>query len=187
MEKINKIRRKWLSLGGVILGNAMLSNQLLAAVSPALVMPKVLSFKNVNNAERITVPITNGKITNKSTLDKLNYFMRDRRSQAVHPIDTKLFTKLYNIQKNLGLSNAQIQLISGYRAPAVNAHMHATRRGVAKNSYHTRGQAMDIRIPDVALVKLRQTALNLANGGVGYYPRSNFVHIDTGPVRQWRG
>jgi uncharacterized protein YcbK (DUF882 family) len=185
MTEINKERRKWLSLGGIVLGATLLPNELLAAVSTP--KPRVLTFRNINNGERLTSSLKDGKITNKTDLKKLDYLLRDRRTQQIHRIEPQLFSKLYQIQGNLGLRNTEIQIICGYRAPATNAAMSARSRGVAQNSYHMRGQAIDFRIDGISLAKVRKVAANLNKGGVGYYPRSNFVHIDVGPNRTWSG
>ena len=185
MTEINKERRKWLSLGGIVLGATLLPNELLAAGSTP--KPRVLTFRNINNGERLTSSLKDGKITNKTDLKKLDYLLRDRRTQQIHRIEPQLFSKLYQIQGNLGLRNTEIQIICGYRAPATNAAMSARSRGVAQNSYHMRGQAIDFRIDGISLAKVRKVAANLNKGGVGYYPRSNFVHIDVGPNRTWSG
>ena len=185
MTEINKERRKWLSLGGIVLGATLLPNELLAAVSTP--KPRVLTFRNINNGERLTSSLKDGKITNKTDLKKLDYLLRDRRTQQIHRIEPQLFSKHYQIQGNLGLRNTEIQIICGYRAPATNAAMSARSRGVAQNSYHMRGQAIDFRIDGISLAKVRKVAANLNKGGVGYYPRSNFVHIDVGPNRTWSG
>ena len=185
MTEINKERRKWLSLGGIGLGATLLPNELLAAVTTP--KPRVLTFRNINNGERLTSSLKDGKITNKTDLKKLDYLLRDRRTQQIHRIEPQLFSKLYQIQGNLGLRNTEIQIVCGYRAPATNAAMSARSRGVAQNSYHMRGQAIDFRIDGISLAKVRKVAANLNKGGVGYYPRSNFVHIDVGPNRTWSG
>ncbi len=82
-------------------------------------------------------------------------------------------------------TNKPVQLISGYRSLDTNDELRARSRGVAKHSYHTKGQAMDFHIEGISLSNIRKAALSMRAGGVGYYPRSNFVHIDTGPVRHW--
>ena len=91
---------------------------------------------------------------------------------------------MFRLQGLLGTSKP-VQLISGYRSIDTNNELRARSRGVAKKSYHTRGQAMDFHIEGVSLANIRKAALSMRAGGVGYYPRSNFVHIDTGPVRHW--
>ncbi len=185
MSKINYERRKWLSLGGIILGASMLPNSVLAMVSTP--KPRILAFRNVNTGERLSAAFSPGTGFNVSILKKLDYFMRDKRTNQVHRMDPNLFMKLYRIQGNLGLQTAEIQIICGYRSAATNAMRHRQSRGVASNSYHVKGKAIDFRIDGAPLARIKQTAEKLNNGGVGFYPRSNFVHIDTGPARTWRG
>ena len=185
MNEINQHRRKWLSLGGIILGASLLPTSVLASVSTP--KPRLLNFRNINTGEKLASSFVYGKGFSAATLKKLDHLLRDRRSNQIHKMDPQLFSKLYNIQTHLGARHSEILIISGYRAPATNAAMRRRSRGVASNSYHTRGQAIDFRIDGVSLAKIKQAAERLNNGGVGYYPRSNFVHIDTGPVRTWRG
>ncbi|ACA31316.1 YcbK family protein [Histophilus somni] len=186
MNEINQNRRKWLSLGGIILSAALLPQSVLA-VLPKPSKSKFLSFRNINTGERFRGEFFANKGFSSSDLKKIDHLMRDKRNNQIHKMDPKLFHKFVHIQNNLGLQNSEIQIICGYRSPASNSAMLRSGRGVARNSYHTRGQAIDFRIEGVSLAKLRQTAENLKNGGVGYYPRSNFIHVDTGPVRTWRG
>ncbi|SUC09325.1 Bacterial protein of uncharacterised function (DUF882) [Pasteurella canis] len=185
MNTINHSRRKWLSLGGIVLGASLLPNSLLAAVSTP--KPRILRFRNINTGDKFSSEFLPSKGFSSVALKKLDYLMRDKRNNHMHRMDPKLFLKFYRLQSSLGLRNSEIQIICGYRSPASNAAMRRKSHGVASNSYHTRGQAIDFRIDGVPLVKLRQAAEKLNNGGVGYYPRSNFIHIDTGPVRTWRG
>lgn len=185
MNTINQSRRRWLSLGGIILGASLLP----ACVSATLSTPKPLSlrFRNINTGEVLTSKFHDGKGFVAAELKKLNHIMRDRRTNQVKRIDPNLFLKVSRMQTVLGLRSAEVVIISGYRSAQTNAAMRRTSRGVASNSYHILGQAMDLQISGVPLVKVRNAAEKLANGGVGYYPRSNFVHVDTGPVRTWRG
>ncbi|OOF58161.1 YcbK family protein [Rodentibacter myodis] len=185
MSKINHHRRKWLSLGGVVLGASMLPNTVLAMVSTP--KPRILAFRNVNTGERLSAAFSPSEGFNSSMLKKLDYFMRDKRTNQVHRMDPNLFMKFYRIQSNLGLQTAEIQVICGYRSAATNAMRHRQSRGVASNSFHVKGQAIDFRLDTVSLFNVKRAAENLNNGGVGFYPHSNFVHIDTGPVRTWRG
>jgi uncharacterized protein YcbK (DUF882 family) len=112
--------------------------------------------------------------------------MRDWRTGDEHFIDPTLFDALHAIGGRLETRQAY-QIISGYRSPKTNAMLHAHSDGVAEHSQHVLGKAIDVRIEGVELANLRNAALDLSAGGVGYYPQSNFVHIDTGRVRQWRG
>ena len=112
--------------------------------------------------------------------------MRDWRNGDEHVMDPRLFDVLHGVQAKLG-TNKPFQLISGYRSPETNAHLHAESGQVASHSQHMLGKASDIRVEGVALDHLRNAALSLKAGGVGFYPVSNFVHVDVGPVRQWSG
>jgi uncharacterized protein YcbK (DUF882 family) len=99
-------------------------------------------------------------------------------------MDPKLFDLLHTLSNKLENRNA-FQIISGYRSPESNRKLRQATSGVAKKSFHLAGQAVDIRLPGRNLAQLRRAALNLQAGGVGYYPRSNFIHMDTGPRRRW--
>ncbi|EHK89615.1 YcbK family protein [Aggregatibacter actinomycetemcomitans] len=185
MSNINHSRRKWLSLGGIVLGATLLPDTVLAVVSTP--RPRMLSFRNINTQEKLSAEFVLGRGFSNTTLRLLDHLLRDKRNNQVHKMDPQLFTKFYRVQQNLGLRNTEIQIICGYRSAASNAAMHRRSRGVASNSYHIRGQAIDFRIDGVSLAKLRDAVEALNDGGVGFYPRSNFVHMDTGPVRTWRG
>jgi uncharacterized protein YcbK (DUF882 family) len=112
--------------------------------------------------------------------------LRDWRNGEEHPMDPRLFDTLHEINARLDTSSP-FQVISGYRSPATNAMMHARSSGVAEHSQHVLGKACDIRVEGVALRNLRSAALDVGAGGVGYYPVSNFVHVDVARVRQWTG
>lgn len=185
MQQVNIQRRKWLSLGGIVLGASVLPNQVMAALStPA---PLKLRFNNINTGDKYVASFAEGRGLTANDLGRLNYLMRDRRSGQVTRMDVNLFYKLNQIQRRLGLRNAEVMVVSGYRSAQTNEAMRRYSRGVASNSYHIRGQAVDFFISGVPLAKVKSAAESLNNGGVGYYPGSNFVHIDTGPVRTWRG
>lgn len=112
--------------------------------------------------------------------------LRDWRTGEVAEMDPALFDALHSIGERLE-TRAPFQIISGYRSPRTNALLHARSKGVASTSQHTLGKAVDVRVPGVELRNLRKAALDIGAGGVGFYPVSNFVHIDTGRVRQWSG
>jgi uncharacterized protein YcbK (DUF882 family) len=112
--------------------------------------------------------------------------MRDWRNGQEHAMDPRLFDLLHAVQLKLEV-NRPVQLISGYRSPATNAMLHAESGQVAAHSQHLLGKASDIRIEGVDLSNLHRAALGLKAGGVGFYPQSDFVHVDVGPVRQWSG
>ncbi|RRQ20018.1 DUF882 domain-containing protein [Thiohalobacter thiocyanaticus] len=119
-----------------------------------------------------------------SALADLNHLLRDHRSGEVWDMDPALLDQLYLLQRQVGVERPY-QVISGYRSPSTNAMLRGQSSGVAKRSLHMQGRAIDIRLPGVKLSKLREAALTLQAGGVGYYPQSNFVHLDTGRVRFW--
>lgn len=109
-------------------------------------------------------------------LKELNYFLRDHRSGDVHPIDPKLLDLLHRLQKAAG-SGTVFDVISGYRSPKTNASLRRKGAGVARNSYHMQGKAIDVKCPKM-LKFIRDLAKSYAQGGVGYYPRSGFIHLD---------
>jgi uncharacterized protein YcbK (DUF882 family) len=112
--------------------------------------------------------------------------MRDWRTGDEHFIDPSLFDALHTIAGRLE-TRTPFQIISGYRSPRTNAMLHSRSSGVAEHSQHMLGKAIDVRVEGVELSNLRRAALSVGAGGVGYYPVSNFVHVDTGRVRQWSG
>ncbi|WP_207460328.1 DUF882 domain-containing protein [Azospirillum sp. SYSU D00513] len=117
-------------------------------------------------------------------LRKLDVLLRDHRAKQVCKFDPRLFDVLTQVQQRLG-TDEPFQVICGYRSRRTNAMARRRSRGVAKESYHTRGMAIDVALPGVDLKRLADVARDLQAGGVGYYPKSGFVHIDVGPVRTW--
>lgn len=143
-----------------------------------------LSFYNVHTDERLnTVYFENGKYL-PDALHEVNRFFRDFRANRTKAIDPQLLDILYHVRRKVG-SDKPIDLISGYRSWATNFWLAAQTEGVARHSMHIEGKAADIHIPGVDLRDLQTAALSLGAGGVGYYPRSGFVHMDTGRVRRW--
>ncbi|MGD9979341.1 MAG: DUF882 domain-containing protein [Hyphomonadaceae bacterium] len=114
----------------------------------------------------------------------INHVMRDHRSGETHAIDPRLLDQLHTL-KSLVSASSPFQIISGYRSPATNAALHANSSGVASRSLHMDGRAIDIRVGGVDLSRLRDAALGMRAGGVGYYAASDFIHVDTGRVRSW--
>lgn len=144
-----------------------------------------LAFDHTHTREQIALVYANGDRYLPKALNRLNYFMRDHYSGKVGVMDPKLFDILYRLRSSLG-ARQSFHVISGYRHPATNEMLRKTRGGgVAKRSLHMDGKAVDIRLPGVPLTELRDAALALKAGGVGFYPRDQFVHIDTGAVRNW--
>ena len=135
--------------------------------------------------EKIDIVFRRGDAYDPEALEELNHFLRDHRSQEVHRYDPRVFDLLADLTASLGRPGTEIEIVCGYRSPASNAFLRATTTGVAKNSLHMKAEAIDIRIPPVKTFRLRNAALALQRGGVGYYPQSGFVHVDVGPVRRW--
>lgn len=144
-----------------------------------------LALSHTHTGERIDLVYAVGGSFVPEAMGSLNRFLRDHYSGNVGLIDPQLFNLLHVVQRTLGSERA-FEVISGYRCPATNASLRETRGGgVAKHSLHMEGRAIDIRLPGVPLADLRDAALSLRSGGVGFYPREQFVHLDTGRVRSW--
>lgn len=184
MEKCDQQRRNLLIYGGTLAGLSLFGQP--AWCSLTTTRPKILTLNNLNTGETLKAEFFDGRRYIKSELKRLNHLFRDYRNNLVKPIDPTLFEQLYHLQLMLK-THKPVQLISGYRSQATNSALRSRspHSGVAENSYHTRGKAMDFHIEGVALRNIHKAALTMRAGGVGYYPRSNFVHIDTGPVRHW--
>ncbi len=148
--------------------------------------PRILLLNSINTGEKVESCYFDGVDYIPSELQRLNYICRDYRVNETCSMDKKLFDQLKYIQRLVG-KEAEINIISAYRSPVTNSKLHSQSTGVAKKSYHMLGQAIDFSLTGVSLARVHQAALSMKVGGVGYYPRSGFVHIDTGPVRNWRG
>jgi uncharacterized protein YcbK (DUF882 family) len=146
--------------------------------------PRTLSFFHLHTRESITITYRRDGAYVPSALARLNHFLRDSRSDTEVNVDPQLFDILWLVRRRLG-SNAAYHVVSAYRSPDTNAWLASMSSGVADNSLHMRGQAMDVMLPGRSVAQLRAAGLELGMGGVGYYPRTGFVHLDTGPVRRW--
>jgi uncharacterized protein YcbK (DUF882 family) len=144
-----------------------------------------LCLYHTHTGERLDIVYRRGNDYIPDALRKLDYFLRDHRTGEVPHYDPKVFDILEDLTAAIGRPGAEIDIICGYRTPWSNHFLRAHTEGVAKNSLHMQAQAIDIRMPGIATSRLREIALSLHCGGVGYYPHSNFVHVDTGRVRQW--
>ncbi len=140
---------------------------------------------HTHTGERIDVVYRRGETYFPEAEEQLDHFLRDHRTGGIKHYDPRVFDILSDIAAAVGHPNAEIEIICGYRTPWSNEFLRARSAGVAKNSQHMQAHAIDIRIPGVDTLTLRKAALKLGRGGVGYYPRSQFVHIDTGRVRTW--
>jgi uncharacterized protein YcbK (DUF882 family) len=143
-----------------------------------------LGLHNLHTGEKLDLPYwAEGNYLTESLAD-INRVLRDHRTGQVAAIDTALLDLLHRVQTAVG-SARPFEVISGYRSPASNQMLTEHSAGVAKRSLHMDGKAIDVRLPGVALADLRRAGLLLKGGGVGYYPESNFVHLDVGRVRTW--
>lgn len=143
-----------------------------------------LKLYNTHTGEQLTATYWAEGQYQDSGLVALDRLLRDHRSGDVQALDRRLFDILYALQRQTG-ARGMYEVISGYRSPATNNALRRAGGGVAKDSLHTHGRAIDVRLPGIRLADLRQAALGLRAGGVGYYPSSNFIHLDTGRVRRW--
>jgi uncharacterized protein YcbK (DUF882 family) len=159
---------------------------LAARAAPATVPgARSLAFDHTHTGEKLDIVYAIGDRYVPEALATLNRFLRDHYSGDVGVIDPQLFDLLHRVAREFGAAQS-FQVISGYRCPVTNATLKATRGGgVATHSLHMDGKAVDLRLPGVPLSQLRDAALSLRGGGVGYYQREQFVHVDTGRVRHW--
>jgi uncharacterized protein YcbK (DUF882 family) len=178
-----RARRRFLGFGATLAAAPMLA---LSRKSRASTVPRALAFEHTHTGEKVALIYAVGDRYVAAALAEVRHFLRDFRNGATHPIDPGLLDQLHLLAA-VTATRAPFQVISGYRSPATNAMLQREGHGVAAQSLHLQGQAIDIRLADVALADLRDAALSLRAGGVGFYPSpgSDFVHIDTGRVRRW--
>jgi uncharacterized protein YcbK (DUF882 family) len=153
-----------------------------ARQSPA----RALSFVHTHTGETLSVGYCSDGVYQASCIAQVNEFLRDFRTGAVHVIDPHLLDILYSLQV-MADRDVTYEVISGYRSPQTNAALHERSNGVAEHSLHMEGRAIDVRMTGLSTRKFRDHALSLQGGGVGFYARSDFVHLDTGRVRAWVG
>jgi len=154
-----------------------------ALIKPSTVV-KDLRLHNLHTEEKISLSYFERGNYVAEALHDINYLLRDHRTGDIFAMDPVLIDLLYDLKNVLG-TERPLQVISGYRSPKTNAALHKKSSGVATRSLHMQGKAIDIRIQGIRAEDIKAAAMSLARGGVGYYPRSNFVHIDTGRVRAW--
>lgn len=143
-----------------------------------------ISFRQAHTGESYSGVYRVGNKYLPEAFERLNYFMRDFRTGDAFPMDPRVIDILSMIQAGVG-QGKPIEVLSGYRSPRTNAMLRNGSGGVARNSFHMYGQAVDLRVPGYNTAQLAKLAKGLRAGGVGYYARSNFVHVDTGDIRSW--
>ncbi len=145
---------------------------------------RVLSFEHLHTGESLTLAYAEHGVHLPEALPRVAQVLRDHHSGDVHPIDPALLDLLYEVQQR-SESRAPYQVISGYRSPQTNERLRVAGRRVGRRSLHMEGRAIDVRLADVPSAALRDAAWSLQRGGVGYYRRPDFVHLDVGRVRRW--
>ena len=144
-----------------------------------------LRLYNTHTEESIDVIYRHGDNYDPEAIEQLDYFLRDSRNGTVAHFDPRLFDLLNELDASVGRPDGEIDVVCGYRTPETNHMLRRRSRRVAKHSLHMQAMAIDIRLPGVTTKELRNAALELHRGGVGYYRRHAFVHVDVGPVRKW--
>ena len=145
-----------------------------------------LRFYHTHTGERLDIVYRHGDQYIPEALERLDYFLRDHRTGDVHHYDPRLFDLLNDLTAQVHRAGAEIDVICGYRSPWSNEFLRTHTNGVAKRSLHMQAEAIDIRMPGLKTSVFRDAALALHRGGVGYYPKSNFIHVDVGRVRRWQ-
>lgn len=174
------MQRRTFIFGGLA---TLLSPSLVEAKARSMPRRLYLHHTHTNESLEIIYRRENGFL--KSSLRKLNHFLRDYRTDQIRPMDPRLFDMLYEVQRYSHNRDGVFEIISGYRSPETNRLLRRRSKGVARHSLHMTGRALDIRLRGTSTAKVRSFAVGMRRGGVGYYPSSDFVHIDTGDIRYW--
>ncbi len=189
LEKLlleENVDRRLFLKGGLTLSAAALISTI--GVTPAFAAPKGgrydFSVHNMHTGDTYKGIYRVGNQYLPEAFEEINHALRDHRTGDVFPIDPRVIDIAAAVHKMSG-SKKEFQILSGYRSPKTNNKLRGKSTGVAKQSLHMSGQAMDLKLPDVSNSRLRQLAIKLKAGGVGYYPRSGFIHVDSGQFRTW--
>ena len=144
-----------------------------------------LHFFHTHTRERLDIVYRDAEGYDQESLTRLNRYLRDHRTGEIHEFDPRLFDLLHELTAALGNPDLEIDIVCGYRTPWSNEFLRTHGHGVARHSLHMQAMAIDIRVPGIPTAQLRDAALALHRGGVGYYATSDFVHVDVGRVRRW--
>jgi uncharacterized protein YcbK (DUF882 family) len=147
--------------------------------------PYRLHFFHTHTRERLNIVYRDGEGYNQESLARLDSYLRDLRTGEIHEFDPRVFDLLHDLTTALGNPDLEIDVVCGYRTPWSNEFLRSHGHGVARHSLHMQAMAIDIRVPGIPTAQLRDAALALRRGGVGYYATSDFVHVDVGRVRRW--
>lgn len=147
--------------------------------------PYRLHFFHTHTGERLNIVYRNGEGYDQESVERLNRFLRDHRTGEIHQYDPRIFDLLHDLATALGNPDLEIDVVCGFRTAWSNEFLRSHGHGVARHSLHMQAMAIDIRVPGIPTAQLRDAALSLHRGGVGYYAASDFVHVDVGRVRRW--
>jgi uncharacterized protein YcbK (DUF882 family) len=178
-------RREFVKIGTGFLATCLVPATGWCALAPESPR-RSLSFFNTHTGEQLGVCYYKNNVYRPGAMRQINHILRDHRTGDVEAIDSRLLDLLFTVSQRVG-NGSPFHIISGYRSPKTNAKLRKHTKGVATFSYHMLGRAIDIRLPGCDTGKLRQACMDLKLGGVGYYPQSDFVHVDTGAFRTWNG
>jgi len=177
-------RRSIIAGGLAAIASSFIPRKAFSVVRDLLLPERSLDLYNIYTGEKLQADYwSNGEYLTDSLIE-INHIFRDHLTETIKAIDTDLLDLLFALKEKLNISEP-FHIISGYRTPQTNAKLRKRTRGVAKNSLHMYGKAVDIRVPGYSTKTLKLSAIELKGGGVGYYPRSGFVHLDVGSVRYW--
>jgi len=178
-------RRTLLKLGLGLTATSTLASLSGQSLADTITAPRRLRLVNAHTWEKLDVTYWMEGVYLDSALNKIDHLMRDHRANEATQIDLNLLDYMHALYKLTG-TDERLHVLSGYRTAKTNAALRARSSGVAKYSLHMEGRAVDLNIPTVPTNQLREMAISLQSGGVGYYAKSGFVHIDTGNVRYWQ-
>lgn len=178
LSRRNFLRRT----ASLALGSLMIPST--QAVASLLSQERTLRLHNVHTDEELTLRLSPQQEYDRETRLRFSSLLRDHHADEVREMDPALIDILFALSA-VTQSTGSFKILSGYRSPETNDWLRSHHRGVAEHSMHIEGKAIDIRMEDVSTRQIRAAGLALGMGGVGYYPRSNFVHLDTGSIRTW--
>jgi len=177
-------RRSVLAGGLITMASSLIPRKAFSTVKDMLLPERSLFFYNTYTGETLKADYWSEGEYITDVLDEINHIFRDHLTETIEAIDTNLLDLLCALKEKLKITEP-FHIISGYRTPQTNAKLRKRSKRVAKNSLHMYGKAADIRVPGYSTKALRFAAIELKGGGVGYYPRSGFVHVDVGDIRYW--
>ncbi|MET0010163.1 MAG: DUF882 domain-containing protein [Candidatus Thiodiazotropha sp. 6PLUC4] len=182
VSTVSRLSRRAFLGGCLSVGGMLVASPLMAGLIQE--NQRTLSFRHTHTGEKEKITYwRDGHYLNQE-LQQLNHLLRDHRTGEIAAMDTGLLDLLYGLQLKVG-KRGDYEIISAYRSPKTNQMLRSKSNGVAKKSFHMQGKAIDVRLCNCDLKYLRESALALKAGGVGYYPKSGFLHLDTGRVRRW--